>query len=714
MKRIVACFLFSIMLLGVISPICPVASAAVYNPRLSLPENARTTIKEYMVDSSPGWGNYNPYSAFNIGNCTWYAFGRAWEILGYFPNDLIFAGDAGVWFDKNKEKYDSGNGGFLYSTNRHAPALGAIAVWQDTSKPYGEGGHVAVVEQISDNGNGTKTIVTSESAYASYYFRTITRSTEGTGLGWSGKWLFLGYIYINGTEGFEPGPPTIATISTDHTSYEVDETVTFSMNTNGITNTLWIYCPNGDTLYYQDVGATYQLAFGMSGHFQALVEAWNGEGSLCSDRIDFYVGSPTYAYLSTNKTHYAVDERVYFTIDADGIQNNLWIYCPDGETLTYLDVGNSYDLGFGMSGHFQALVETWNGVGSKCSERIDFYVGNQTVTVTFDPNGGSVSPTSMMVTIGSAYGNLPSPTRTYYNFDGWYTAASGGNLVTASTTVTATTNHTLYAHWTHVCAGGHNYSFSVETAPTTAAEGTLVGTCSRCGETTSIVLPVLTTEDYDYAVVQEPTCTADGIGCYTWKNTAYGTFSFDVIIPKTGITNPFTDIEEGNYYYEPVLWAYYHDPQITSGTSETTFGPKALCTRAEVVTFLWRAAGSPEPQTTASSFTDIQPGKYYYEAVLWAVENDITAGISETTFGPNNSCTRSQAVTFLWRFAGSPEPESSESPFTDVKPEAYYSNAVLWAFENGVTSGTSDNTFSPETRCTRGQIITFLYRYMNQ
>ena len=109
----------------------------------------------------------------------------------------------------------------------------------------------------------------------------------------------------------------------------------------------------------------------MSGHFQALVETWNGYGSKCSEKIDFYVGNQTYARLSTNKSTYAVDERVYFTIEADGIKNVLWIYCPNGDTLTYDDVGYSYDLGFGMSGHFQALVQTWNGVGSCISDRID-------------------------------------------------------------------------------------------------------------------------------------------------------------------------------------------------------------------------------------------------------------------------------------------------------------------------------------------------------
>lgn len=176
--------------------------------------------------------------------------------------------------------------------------------------------------------------------------------------------------------------------------------------------------------------------------------------------------------------------------------------------------------------------------------------------------------------------------------------------------------------------------------------------------------------------------------------------------------NPFEDVAESKYYYTPVLWAYYHNPQITSGTSDTTFSPNATCTRAQIVTFLWRAAGSPEPTTINNPFDDVKSDKYYYKAVLWAAETGVTSGTSDTTFSPNASCTRSQVVTFLWRFAGSPDPTTAANPFTDVPDGKYYTKAVLWAAEKGVTAGTSDTTFSPNQTCTRGQIVTFLYRYM--
>ena len=176
--------------------------------------------------------------------------------------------------------------------------------------------------------------------------------------------------------------------------------------------------------------------------------------------------------------------------------------------------------------------------------------------------------------------------------------------------------------------------------------------------------------------------------------------------------NPFSDVKEGKYYYTPVLWAYYHDPQITSGTSETKFSPNDTCTRAQIVTFLWRAAGSPEPTTTSNPFTDVKDSKYYYKAVLWTAETGVTSGTAADKFSPNDGCTRAQVVTFLWRFAGIPEPTTTSNPFTDVPAGKYYTKAVLWAAEKGVTAGTSETTFSPNQTCTRGQIVTFLWRYM--
>ena len=173
----------------------------------------------------------------------------------------------------------------------------------------------------------------------------------------------------------------------------------------------------------------------------------------------------------------------------------------------------------------------------------------------------------------------------------------------------------------------------------------------------------------------------------------------------------FTDVKAGAYYEDAVKWAV--DKAVTSGKTVTTFAPNESCTRAQAVTFLWRAAGSPEPTASEMTFTDVKAGSYYYKAVLWAVENKITSGMSDTLFAPDATCSRSQIVTFLYRMQNSPE-SKAENPFTDVKADAYYANAVLWAVENGVTTGASATTFVPAGDCTRGQIVTFLYRCLSK
>lgn len=170
---------------------------------------------------------------------------------------------------------------------------------------------------------------------------------------------------------------------------------------------------------------------------------------------------------------------------------------------------------------------------------------------------------------------------------------------------------------------------------------------------------------------------------------------------------PFNDIPADKYYTEAVDWAVKNN--ITKGISDTEFGVNLECSRAQMATFQWRAAGCPEPKSNKNSFTDIKEGSYYYKAVLWAVENGITSGTSATTFSPNNILDRAQAVTLLWRANGSPKVEN-DGRFKDVPKGAYYETAVYWAAKNGITSGTSANTFSAKNNCERGQTVTFLYR----
>ena len=236
------------------------------------------------------------------------------------------------------------------------------------------------------------------------------------------------------------------------------------------------------------------------------------------------------------------------------------------------------------------------------------------------------------------------------------------------------------------------------------------GTIEATGQTSALFAAPKFSDDGDPAVLvnTEPT----EIGAKAWNGTddlsKDGSFKY----VKIARYNPFTDVAEGAYYYDAVLWAVEHDPQITKGTDATHFSPDATCTRGQVVTFLWRAAGAPEPTMALNPFSDVKEGAFYYKAVLWAVQTGITKGVDATHFGPDRDCTRGQVVAFLHRAQGTPAPGSSVNPFVDVAEGAFYYDAVLWAVEKNVTKGTSETTFSPDATCTRGQIVTFLYRAM--
>lgn len=214
-------------------------------------------------------------------------------------------------------------------------------------------------------------------------------------------------------------------------------------------------------------------------------------------------------------------------------------------------------------------------------------------------------------------------------------------------------------------------------------------------------------EDVFYNVTAEayypsnrPTWTADVMQDYG------GTIAW---IPYQAMS--FTDVAEGAFYYDPVMWAI--ENSITNGTSATTFGPNEQCMRAHVVTFLWRAMGSPEPKLMVNPFVDVKPSDFYYTPVLWALENGITSGMDATHFGPTAYCNRAQVVTFLYRTMGSPAVDASQNPFTDVAAGSFYEKPVLWAVENGITNGMSATTFGPSAICNRAQIVTFLYRAFN-
>ena len=356
------------------------------------------------------------------------------------------------------------------------------------------------------------------------------------------------------------------------------------------------------------------------------------------------------------------------------------------------------------------------------------------ITVSFDNNGGGYM-SRITVTPGRPYGILPTPTREGYTFDGWYTSRSGGSRVTSSTTVTETYNHTLYAHWIEadgkLSVSPDKVSFDKlqEGYAQPAAQTVTVKNTGK-GEVT---LSQPTASNFELGRLSPSTLAANASATFTVRPKAglkAGTYSENIVIKSsdgktsTSLTvsvvveagttdapsSSFTDVQPGAFYYDAVSWAV--EKGITSGTSATTFSPGEICTRGQVVTFLWRAAGRPEPSSFANSFADMQnPSAYCYDAVLWAVEKGVTSGTSSNIFSPEDTCTRGQVVTFLWRAAGRPEPKASSSSFGDVQDSGtYYYKAVLWAVENGITTGTSETAFSPDATCTRSQIVMFLHR----
>ena len=300
-------------------------------------------------------------------------------------------------------------------------------------------------------------------------------------------------------------------------------------------------------------------------------------------------------------------------------------------------------------------------------------------------------------------------------------------------------------------ATGHSYQAQAF-APTCTEDGYTVWTCSVCGDSytesgepalghnwgeaeylwsedlNQVTARAICTHDpahvleqtvqTTYILTKPSTYKEEGEGCYVaeFESSVFTTQMRTVVIPAVGCdggsTCPslhFTDRPAAdNWAHIPIDWAVVNG--ITRGTTKTTFSPTASCTRAQFVTFLWRTMGSPEPELTENPFVDVRMDSYYYKAVLWAYENGITAGTTKTTFSPDKSCNRAQVVTFLWRMEGCVEPAITEAPFEDLKPTAYYMKAVLWAYEKGITTGTSATTFSPDRSCTRAEAVTVLYR----
>ena len=330
-------------------------------------------------------------------------------------------------------------------------------------------------------------------------------------------------------------------------------------------------------------------------------------------------------------------------------------------------------------------------------------VGGGTVKLTVTTNAPKkVVPTCEGVTItensdGTFSALLPNETKTYT-----FTAAYAGDANHASAEKTCTVSVTAY-----YVPGAPTYPATAPAAP----NGTVTVSPANASKGANVTVTVKPNEGYELGSLAVKDASGDLLPLADLGNGKFGfvmpasKVSVEANFVKSAVSTGFADVPANAFFADAVKWAV--DKGVTNGLTETMFGPYEPCTRGQIITFLWRAAGSPEPKT-AVSFTDVPAGSYYAKAVAWAIENGITNGMTETTFAPDATCTRGQGVTFLYRaLKGS---AGAASSFIDVPANAFYADAVGWAVSGKVTDGTSSTTFSPDDNCTRGQIVTFLFR----
>ena len=332
------------------------------------------------------------------------------------------------------------------------------------------------------------------------------------------------------------------------------------------------------------------------------------------------------------------------------------------------------------------------------------------VTLTMKYNDGATADSTYNVASGTTI-TLPTPRRSGYTFNGWY---DGSKFYAAGASYTVSATVTLNASWSYISSGSSSYdpTYSVST-PSKTENGSVTVSPKNASKGDTVTVTVKPDSGY---VLETLTVTDKNGNELTLKDKGNGKYTFTMPAGKVEVKatfmednsmlNFFYDVPNNAYFYEAVKWAVENG--ITTGVGNDLFAPEQPCTRAQIVTFLWRAAGSPEPKGAASGMTDVVSGSYYEKAVAWAIENGITTGTTTSTFSPDATCTRAQSVTFLFRAIG--KLVDSKAEFSDVLTDSYYANAVAWAVENGVTNGIGDGLFGPDNSCTRAQIVTFLFR----
>ena len=487
--------------------------------------------------------------------------------------------------------------------------------------------------------------------------------------------------------------------------------------------------------------------------------------ALCEQSVDLYVQVPNNCLDEESvlgKPTVTVPDRADYSVEPDyfyyGITDGYLHY--DLVNMNYLAKGGTYYSQVKVNTALAGKLPKVNLYGGKVisTTRIDDYSFNIIYSITV-PSGSSLTKAGVYIETPKA-GSSDNPVVTSLtpgiemSVWGWYTSQNvsgdwyegtleGGKTYFALVRINGSVNYNIAYNTLNLDVYGRNASLvrmvdlaSAEGVPNfagavisvtipkqhiLAAEVPYGGGKIRCkGETPNWVATMdFTVEEGPITLEAKPDSEHLFKMWYdakTFKRLSKdAVYSFNLdhdvhICAEFVARPPFEDVGAWDYYYEPVMWAIHHDPVITGGTDSTHFSPKQACTREQIVTFLWKANGAPTPSATEIPFSDVKPGKYYTKAVLWAVENGITGGVGGGKFGVGQTCTREQAMTCLWKAKGSPSPSSDNNPFTDVKAGKYYYKAILWAVNRvpQVTGGVGGGQFGVGQTCTRAQIITFL------
>ena len=575
----------------------------------TLPVSAFTQRKSAPADSNQYYySNKNPFYPAYVGQCTWYAWGRAYEVSGKRP--ALSTQNAGKWY--------SANDGYKHDTT---PKAGSVVCWL-----AGQGGsdattgHVAFVESVNSDGS----VFISEFNWGNHPLAFGTRTLKkGTSAYNTARYIHI----IDPSADNDDPPPVSKTQNVNPGVYNIKNVASGRYMNYAWGWKAFNYYPIMICDKDNSPEQKFELQHMGSGQYMLIIKhkdggvvnIWRGSGSA-------QAGDPVSQYARNNSDPL---QKFYFTKLSNG---NYIIRCATdpGKVIAPESTGN------------QAYLKVF---AYKANDTKQQWVLSEIHT-------HSLVHKDRKDAICEQAGNAE-----------YWTCSSCGKLFRDSEGKTE-----IRKEDTVIPATGHKWSEWTVIRPATGTEtGIESRSCSNCGKTETREIPVRLSE------------------------------------------NPFTDVRDSDYFYDSVLWAVSHDPQITKGTSGTTFSPEDTCTRGQAVTFLWRACGCEKVTDAENPFTDVKSSDFFYDAVLWAYQNKITTGTAATTFGSEETCDRGQIVTFLWRSQGEPAATASIS-FNDVADDAYYYAPVRWAVEKGITKGTTDKTFSPFDSCKRGQIVTFLYR----